>query len=327
MTLEDLYRLLRSGHVQAQGIVDTLTEPLLVLDEHLCVQGLNPAYLHTFRVERDEVLGHDFLKPPQERWRSEQLRRLLLEVIPRAQAVVGFEVSLDVSSLGSRTMALNARRFVHPGNGGGNILLMFEDVTEARRAKAESDILLAESQHRMKNLLAVMRALITQTKVAGRSAEDYRDALLAHFAALADAQELIVAQAGPVTLKDLLGRSTALFSQQARIALGPDVPLTHAQVLPLSFVFHELATNSAKYGSLSTPEGRVEITWEVASQDGQSTLSSEWVEADGPPVTPPTRSGFGSRLITFSVTNDLGGIVEQRFEFGGLRAKIDVPLT
>ena len=51
MTLEDLYRLLRSGHVQAQGIVGTLTEPLLVLDEHLCVQGLNPAYLHTFRVE------------------------------------------------------------------------------------------------------------------------------------------------------------------------------------------------------------------------------------------------------------------------------------
>lgn len=142
----------------------------------------------------------------------------------------------------------------------------------------------------MKNLLAVMRALITQTKVAGRSAEDYRDTLLAHFAALADAQELIVAQAGPVMLRDLLGRSLALFSQQAQIASGPDVPLTPAKVLPLSFVFHELTTNAAKYGSLSTPEGRVEITWEVVAHDGQSSLSLDWVEAGGRPARQPANA-------------------------------------
>lgn len=327
MTLEDLYRLLRSGHVQAQGIVDTLDEPLLVLNEHLCVQGLNPAYLRTFRVERDEVMGHDFIKLTEERWRSEKLRLLLLDIIPRAKAVVDYEVDLDVPGLGPRTMALSARRLVHPDHGSTNILLMFEDITEARRTAAQKDILLAESQHRMKNLLAIMRALITQTKVAGRSAEDYRDALLAHFAALADAQELIVAQAGPVSLKDLLGRSLALFSQQTRIAPGPEVPLTPAKVLPLSFVFHELATNAAKYGSLSRPEGRVEIAWKVVPQDGQTVLSLDWAEMGGPPVTPPTRSGFGSRLITFSITNDLGGSVEQRFEPSGLRAKIDVPLA
>jgi two-component sensor histidine kinase len=327
MTLEDLYRLLRSGHVQAQGIVDTLDEPLLVLDEHLCIQGVNPAYLRTFRIGRDEVLNQNFIKLTEERWRTEELRGLLLDIIPRSKAVVDYEVDLDVPGLGPRTMALSARRLVHPDHGSTNILLMFEDITEARRTAAQKDILLAESQHRMKNLLAIMRALITQTKTTARSAEDYRDALLAHFAALADAQELIVAQTGPVTLKDLLGRSTALFSQQTLMAPGPEVPLTHAQVLPLSFVFHELATNAAKYGSLSAPEGTVEIAWEVVNRDGQSLLSLDWVETGGPPVTPPTRSGFGSRLITFSITNDLGGTVEQRFETGGLRAKIDVPLA
>ncbi len=103
--------------------------------------------------------------------------------------------------------------------------------------------------------------------------------------------------------------------------------LTHAQVLPLSFVLHELAANAAKYGSLSTPKGKVEIAWEVVTREDQSLLSLDWVETDGPPVTPPGRTGFGSRLIAFSITNDLGGTVEQHFEPTGLRAKIDVPLT
>lgn len=102
--------------------------------------------MKTFRVERDEVLGHDFLQLTQERWRSEEFRRLLLEVVPRSKAVVGFEVSLDVPGLGTRTMALSARRLAHADHSSTNILLMLEDVTEAHRAKAESDILLAESQ-------------------------------------------------------------------------------------------------------------------------------------------------------------------------------------
>ena len=156
MTLEDLYRLLRSGHVQAQGIVDTLEEPLVVLDESLCVQGVNPAYLRTFRVKRDDILGRSFFELSDGDWHSEELRRLLLEIIPRSKAVVEYEVSLDLPGQGPRTLALSARRLVHPDNGAADILLMLEDVTDARRSATEKDILLAESQHRMKNLLAVV---------------------------------------------------------------------------------------------------------------------------------------------------------------------------
>ena len=327
MTLEDLYRLLRSGHVQAQGIVDTLTEPLLVLDEHFCIQGVNPAYLRIFRVERDEVLGQDFFELGNGNWRSEELRLLLREVIPRAKAVVGYEVNLDLPGLGPRTMALSARRLAHPDNGGTNILLMFEDVTEARRTKAESDILLAETQHRMKNLLAVVRALVTQTKTAGRSAEDYRSALLARMTALTDAQELILAHGGTIRLKALVDRSLAAFPRRARVSPDLDVQLTPAQVVPMSFVLYELVANAAKYGAFSAPEGMVEISWTVADRDGGKRLGLEWVETGGPPVTPPDHQGFGTRLIAFSIANDLGGTVEQQFEPAGLRTRISIPLT
>ncbi|WP_218014167.1 sensor histidine kinase, partial [Rubellimicrobium roseum] len=238
-----------------------------------------------------------------------------------------FEVHLDVPGQGSRTMLLSARRLVHPGNSSTNILLMFEDVTEARHAAAEKDILLAETQHRMKNLLAVVRALITQTKTQGRSAEDYRSALLARLAALTDAQELILTHGGTISLKALVERSLAAFPRRARVRPGPDVALTPAQVVPLSFVLYELAANAAKYGAFSAPEGAVEITWTASDRDGGRLLSLDWVEADGPPVTPPDHQGFGSRLIAFSVTNDLGGTVEQQFEPKGLRTRIDVPLA
>jgi two-component sensor histidine kinase len=326
MTLEDLYRLLRSGHVQAQGIVDTLDQPLLVLDEALCVRGVNPAYLRTFRADRDEVLGRNFFDLSDESWRSDKLRTLLLEVIPRSAAVVGYEVDLELPGQGHHSMLLSARRLVHPDNVGTSILLLLEDVTEARQTGAAKDILLAESQHRMKNLLAVIRALVTQTKVAGRSAEDYRDALLARFSALAEAQELLLEHQDSVGLEALLARSLSLFPQ-VRIASGPDVPLSHAQVTPLSFVFHELATNAMKYGALSVREGRVDITWDVVVEDGRSLVRLDWVEAGGPRVMPPDRVGFGSRLIAFSITNDLGGTVEQRYAPEGLSTRIEVPLT
>ncbi len=96
------------------------------------------------------------------------------------------------------------------------------------------------------------------------------------------------------------------------------VSLIHAQILPLSFVFHELATNAAEYGNLFMPEGRVEIARNMATRDGRSQPRLNWVES-GPSVPPPERSGFESRLIAFSVTNDLDGRVEQ--------ARINVPLT
>jgi transcriptional regulator with PAS, ATPase and Fis domain len=184
MNLEDLYRLLRSGHVQAQAIVDTLDSPLIVLDAGLNVVSANRAFFSTFKVSRDETVGRPLLALGVGQWDLPGLRTLLIEVIPNAAAVIGYEVTHDFPGIGERTMLLTARRLVHPDDISTTMLLAFQDVTEARHVTMEADILLAETRHRMKNLLATMRAIATQTSSAGRTADEYKAAFLGRFQAV-----------------------------------------------------------------------------------------------------------------------------------------------
>lgn len=169
MDLEDLYRLLRAGHIQAQGIVDTLEEPLLVLDKTLCVQSGNRAFFETFRVSKDETLGRPIFELGNGQWDIPELRKLLSEVVPKSTAVVGYEVNHGFPGLGRKTVLVSARRLVHPDSSNSSILILFEDVTERRRIDAEKDIVLAETRHRMKNLLATVRAIANRTVADGRS--------------------------------------------------------------------------------------------------------------------------------------------------------------
>jgi hypothetical protein len=95
MNMEDLYRLLRTGHVQAQGIVDTVADPLLVLDESLCVHSASRSFFETFKVDRDETIGKHIYDLGDGQWDIPELRRLLVEVIPKATAVINYEVEHD----------------------------------------------------------------------------------------------------------------------------------------------------------------------------------------------------------------------------------------
>jgi PAS domain-containing protein len=95
MNLEDLYRLMRTEHVQAQGIVDTIGDPLLVLDGELCVQTANRAFYNIFKVSRDETIGQHLYELGNGQWNIADLRRLLEDVIPRSAAVLDYEVEHD----------------------------------------------------------------------------------------------------------------------------------------------------------------------------------------------------------------------------------------
>jgi two-component sensor histidine kinase len=95
----------------------------------------------------------------------------------------------------------------------------------------------------------------------------------------------------------------------------------------LSLALHELGTNATKYGALSVPEGQVEITWGVADHPSGSQFSFKWQERDGPRVTPPTRRGFGSRLIERGLAGSLGGDVQISYDPVGLVLTIDAPLA
>jgi two-component sensor histidine kinase len=256
MTLEDLYRLLRSGHVQAQGIVDTLQEPLIVLDRGMGILNANPAFLETFRTNRDDTMGRNLFQLGNGQWDIPALRDLLELVVPRSAAVVGYEVTHDFPGIGPRTMLLNARRLTHPDHNSTEMLIVFEDVSGRRQQMAAKDILLAELQHRMKNLLAMVRALATQTQVKDTTGEQYRDAFMGRFEALLNAQELSISNVQETDLAALVDAALKpIAGRRAEITSGPTVKMETAQAVPVSMVLHELTTNALKYGSLSVPDG------------------------------------------------------------------------
>lgn len=328
MDLEDLYRLLRAGHIQAQGIVDTIQEPLLVLDQHLCVLSGNMAFFEKFRVSKDETIGQSTFKLGNGQWDIPELRTLLSEVVPKSSAVVGYEVTHEFPNLGLRTMLVSARRLVHPDSNSTSILLMLEDVTEKRRTDAEKDILLAETRHRMKNLLSTVRALANRTAVADRSAVEYRDAFLGRFEALMDAQNLELSGGAVIDFAGIVETAAKVApSEDAFVRQGPSVALATRQVLPLRLLVHELSTNALKYGALSVEGGKVTVRWSVVNRTGgREALLIAWREEGGPPVAPPARSGFGSELIDFSVRHELGGTAELNFEPDGFRGMFSVPI-
>jgi PAS domain S-box-containing protein len=327
MNLEDLYRLLRSSHVQAQGIIDTLEEPLLVLDQTGCVVNGNRAFFEKFILDRDDTIGRSLFALGTHQWDIPELRRLLHEVIPKSVAIIGFELTADFPTVGRRTMLVSARRLAHPDNNSASILMVFEDVTEKRHEDAEKDILLGETRHRMKNLLAIVQALATQTEVEGRSGEQYRDAFLGRFEAVLRAEDISLAGDAEPDLGVLIRRALeAAAPNRIHINPGPPVSLKRAQIVPMSLILHELATNAFKYGALSTPQGFVDLTWRVAAEAGGSALHLDWKEENGPPVRSPNASGFGTRLIQFSAAQSLGGSAELRFEPGGLQVRVTAPL-
>lgn len=329
MNLEDIYRLLRNGHAQAQGIVDTVPDPLLVLDQNLCVQNVSRSFCTTFNVSRDETIGQHLYDLGNRQWDIPELRHLLDEVIPKSTAVVDYEVEHEFPNIGRRTMLVSAHRLLHPDTTNRTLLLSIVDATEQRRREAEKDVLLGELRHRMKNMLALVQALARQTTAAGRSGEEYRDAFLGRFNALVDAHDAAYSQKGIADLQEVLERTLEPYSEGptgVHIDLGPAIPLGPKPIMSLSLILHELATNAIKYGALSIPSGQVSVSWQI-DRASPPSLRLVWQESGGPQVAPPATSGFGTQLIEFAVTSELGGQVEQNYASTGLVVEIVVPLS
>ena len=191
-------------------------------------------------------------------------------------------------------------------------------------------LLMRELDHRAKNTLAVVQAALRLTPKD--DAESYAKAVGGRVSALARAHTLLAkGQWSGADLRDLVWGELAPFLgsagdkvRQPRAALdGPDVTLVPGAAQAISMALHELATNATKHGALSMPEGTVSVIWEV---DGARALRLLWAEAGGPPVTaPPTRRGFGSRLLETTLKDQLGGTLSREWRSGGLVCTIELP--
>ncbi len=207
------------------------------------------------------------------------------------------------------------------------ILRMSEDLTRERaRAAEQQDLLIAELNHRVRNILGLIRALVSQSQAEALSVPGFAAIIGGRIAALAAAHDNITERNwGPASLVRLIEAELAPYcgAERARFRLsGEDVLVTPEAYTILALVIHELATNSAKYGSLSARAGSVEVS---LARTAFGDLSLRWREAGGPPVTAPTRHGFGSTIISRSIPHDLQGEADVRYRLAGLEAEFLVP--
>jgi light-regulated signal transduction histidine kinase (bacteriophytochrome)/CheY-like chemotaxis protein len=209
-----------------------------------------------------------------------------------------------------------------------DVMISHNDATEEQREKTENQrkLLNAELNHRVKNILALVKSIAAQTGANAESVEDYANSFEGRLRALSYAHDQSFAGADGGELRALIEAEAGMhrFSKMPdRIATdGEPVGLTERAFGVFALLLHEMMTNAAKYGSLSIPGGHLKISWTLA-ENGDCHI--EWIESGGPEVVAPTRKGFGSTLIEKTVSHDLGGSVSMQFEADGLRAKFVIP--
>jgi two-component sensor histidine kinase len=200
--------------------------------------------------------------------------------------------------------------------------------SEELKEQAEHQrLLLHELSHRVKNILAVVQSLAMRSLSEERSMKDARHVLTERLLALGRAHDVLMhTDWKGASLRAIVEAEMAPFS--ARVAAeGPEIVVDGRMVQTFALLLHELATNAAKYGSLSGNEGKVSITWWVVGQEKEKRFYFKWEESGGPLLTPPTRKGFGTALLESAIPADLNVTPRLSFAPSGFVYELNVPLN
>jgi len=208
------------------------------------------------------------------------------------------------------------------------VILRLASATDAerRRSQERQELLIAELNHRLRNILTLIRGVISQSRDSATNLEDFTKIIGGRIHALARAHDQITADNwGPASFHRLISAEIGAYlgARADRIVIsGPDILLEPQAFTTVALVFHEMITNSAKYGALSDARGQVDI---ATSIDQWGRLVVNWKEHGGPAVKPPTRRGFGSTVIERSIPHDLNGESELEFTLAGVKARFVIP--
>lgn len=210
-------------------------------------------------------------------------------------------------------------------------LITFVDVTEVVVAEEQQRMLVAELNHRVRNMLQVVIGLANQTLHRSEDLKQFEKAFMGRMQALARAYELVSREGWhKVSIGDLLRTQLVPFAGEGSryTAEGDKVLLTANAALALGLVLYELATNATKYGALSVASGHIDISWRLDEQgDRQRVLSFHWRERGGPKVTRPAHHGFGTELVQRQLRYELNGKAAMDFSEDGLEITVEIPAT
>lgn len=201
------------------------------------------------------------------------------------------------------------------------------DITERRQAEEHRKLLARELNHRVQNSLAMAQSVFAQSLRSASTLEQAREIAFGRIQALSTAQNLLTKDGfTSASIRDVVEQTLAPFDGGHVRMAGPKILLSAKAVSALSLALHELATNASKYGAMTTERGSVTISWDI--EQGESPqMRFHWSEMDGPPVSPPSRRGFGSRVMEDAIAVELGGKASVDYRPGGILYEIVAPIA
>jgi len=309
------------------SIVESSNDPIISVSIEHIITTWNSAAERLFDYTADEVIGRpiSILVPPDRR--DEQ--RTIFQRVTNAERIENFETvrlrkggsSVDVS------LTVSPVKDAEGKIAGSSAI--YRDITVRKRAEAREKLLIAELNHRVKNVLARVDMVAVSSRSGSSSIDEFTRSLKWRIQSMAAAHDLLSQQGwNGVGLEALVHNQLAPYAAAANIAVcGPELTLTPAAIQAMGMVLHELVTNAIKHGALSVPTGRVTVSWDLNSTAHATNLVLAWREFGGPAVAGEVKSGYGTRLIRGLVPHELGGTVDLEFAAEGVSCRIEFPLS
>jgi two-component system CheB/CheR fusion protein len=204
------------------------------------------------------------------------------------------------------------------------------DISERKAAERTAELLLGELDHRVKNILAIVSAVVSQTLAVGLTPEEFAREVEGRIMGVAKAHSLLTQSGlGTMSLRDVILTELAPYDRgDGHIVIEcPDIDLTPKAGMAIAMAMHELTSNAAKYGALSTSSGHLSVIASTSGGTDEALLNLLWTEANGPPVEAPTRRGFGTSLIERALAYELDAVVIRTFDRSGMVCAFEIPIT
>lgn len=321
--LETERRQLMDMFMQTPGFVAVLNGPEHVIQLH------NGAYGQL--IGHRDVIGKPIRKALPE-LAGQGFYDFLDEVLATGEPFQGRESPVQIQQTPNGLLTTRYLNFIYQPirNDTGAIIGVFiqgYDVTDTVLAAERQKLMIDELNHRVKNTLATVQSIAMQTARSHQDPRSFAETFQSRILSLSHTHDLLTRSHWEgADLREVLEHETTAHGLHRLTLNGPNVALEPAMAVSLGMIFHELATNAAKYGALSSGGGRVLVDWSVADLNNPQ-LGIIWRETGGPSVTSPERRGFGSRLIERNVRHDLAGTVQMHYRDDGLSAEIIIPLN
>ena len=309
-----------AGAAWLEAVLESVSDGFYALDTHWRYVVFNRAAEDYFGVSRGDLLGKSM-------WDVfPQGLGTPFEAHCRAAMDDGVSTTFETPSRLRPDRVVELR--IVPMRGGG-VAIALSDISERRRADERQRLLVNELNHRVKNALATVQAIAAQSLRDPRIPAETRTLFLGRLMALARANDVLVARNWTAaSLAEIAAQVASPHGDAERFRIdGPAIQLAPQTATAMALGLHELATNAAKYGALSRPDGRVELTWRLEGEGAARWLRLTWRERGGPPVTAPTTKGFGSRLIERGLAAELRAVVIADYALDGLVLTLVAPLS